>query len=91
MFVVAEDGLAGAAGVLAAAAAAGTLTVVPGEGLTVVTGGTAVAAQCSEITFSPVTAKLLSAAPEFAVPLVLYQIRLTSWLPRCSLRSTLLG
>ena len=95
------DGLAGAAGVLAAgvlaaATAAGALTVAPGEGPPVVAGGaavaagaTAVAAQCSEITFSPVTAKLLSAEPELAVPLVLCPIRLTSW-PRCSLRSTLL-
>jgi hypothetical protein len=90
------DGVAGAAGVLTAAAAAGALTVVPGGGLPVVTGGaavaagaTAVAAQCSEITFSPVTAKLLSAAPELAVPLVLCPVRLTSS-PRCSLRSTLL-
>jgi hypothetical protein len=96
------DGLAGAGGVFATgvlaavAAAAGALTVVPGDGPPVVTGGaavaagaTAVVAQCSEITFSSVTAKLLLAAPKLAVSLVLCPIRLTSW-PRYNLRSTLL-
>jgi hypothetical protein len=93
--VVAVDGLAVAAGVLAAPTAAGAMTRVS-VGLTVVAGiaavavgATAVAAQCSEIMLKPVTAKLLSAAPELAVPLVLLPKTLTSW-PRCSLRSTLL-
>jgi hypothetical protein len=96
VLTVVEDGLAVAAGVLAAPTAAGAMTIVSGTGLTVVAGAAAVAAgaaapaaQCSEIMLRPVTAKLLSAAPELALPLVLFPERLTSW-PKCSLRSTLL-
>jgi hypothetical protein len=83
---VSEDGLAVAAG--AVAAAAGGMTVSE-DGLVVATGATAAAAQWSEIMFSSVTAKLLSAAPELAAPLALCPMRFTSW-PRCGLRSTLL-
>jgi hypothetical protein len=52
-------------------------------------GAAAAAAQCSEIMFSSVTAKLLSAAPGLAAELALRPMRVTSW-PRCGLRSTLL-
>jgi hypothetical protein len=84
---VSEDGLlVVAAG--AVAAAAGGMTVSE-DGLAVATGATAAAAQWSEIMFSSVTAKLLSAAPELAAPLALCPMRFTSW-PRCGLRSTLL-
>jgi hypothetical protein len=52
-------------------------------------GAAAAAAQCSEIMFSSVTAKLLSVAPGLAAELALCPMRATSW-PRCGLRSTLL-
>jgi hypothetical protein len=77
--------LAGAAG--AAASAAGVLAVSDG----VVTGAVeaaAAAAQCSEIMFSSVTAKLLPVAVEVA-PFAFCPRRVTSWF-RCGLRSTLL-
>jgi hypothetical protein len=87
VLAVSEDGLlVVAAG--AVAAAAGGMTVSE-DGLVVATGATAAAAQWSEIMFSSVTAKLLSAAPELAAPLALCPMRFTSW-PRCGLRSTLL-
>ena len=98
---VSEDGVAVAAGVVASATgvlavsedgllvvAAGGMTVSE-DGLAVATGATAAAAQWSEIMFSSVTAKLLSAAPELTAPLALCPMRFTSW-PRCGLRSTLL-
>jgi hypothetical protein len=52
-------------------------------------GAAAAAAQCSEIMFSEVTAKLLSVAPEVAGALAFWPVRVTSW-PRCGLRSTVL-
>jgi hypothetical protein len=93
VLAVVEDGLTVAAGT--PTSAAGVLAVAD-DGLAGAAGvfaagvlAAAVAAQCSEITFSPVTTKLLSATPELAVSLVLCPMRLTSW-PRCKLRSTLL-
>jgi hypothetical protein len=50
----------------------------------------AAVAQCSEIIFASVTAKLLSAVPELAVALALSPMRATLW-PRNGLRSTLPG
>src|ERR1700674_2909175 len=100
---VSEDGMtlttgvaASEAGVLtvalAAAFAAGAMTVSE-EGMTVTTGAAAAearaAAQCSEIIFSWVTAKLLSEAPDLTAPLALCPMSFTAW-PRCGLRSTLL-
>ena len=70
-----------------AAVAAGVTTVSAGV-VTVAVGAAAAAAQCSEIMFSSVTAKLLSAAAELA-PLALCPMRVTSW-PRCFLKSILL-
>jgi hypothetical protein len=89
---VATGAVAATAGVPAITAggvvpAAGVLTVPAGV-LTLAVGAAAAAAQCSEIIFSPVTAKLLSAAAELA-PLAFCPVRLTSW-PTCGLRSTLL-
>ena len=86
MLTVSGDGLTVAAG--AAVSAASGLTVSE-DGLAVAAGAAAAAAQWSEIMFSSVTAKLLSAAPELAAPLALCPVRFTSW-PRCGLRSTLL-
>jgi hypothetical protein len=87
VLAVSEDGLlVVAAG--AVAAAAGGMTVSE-DGLVVATGATAAAAQWSEIIFSSVTAKLLSAAPALAAPLALCPMSVTSW-PTCDLRSTLL-
>jgi hypothetical protein len=84
---VSEDGLlAVAAG--ASAAPAGGMTVSE-DGLAVANGAAAATVQWSEIMFSSVTAKLLSAAPELTAPLALWPMRFTSW-PRCGLRSTLL-
>jgi hypothetical protein len=83
------DGAAGAAGAMAVSA--GVETVAAGvtafsEGvLAVAMGAAAAAAQCSEIMFNSVTARLLSVAAELA----LCPMRVTSW-PRCGLRSTLL-
>src|ERR1700730_6275437 len=98
VLTVAEDGLAVAAG--AAVSTAGVLGGAVGagaaatgarkgsrDGMIVATGAAAAAAQCSEIMFSSVTAKLLSAAPELTVPLALCPMSFTSW-PRCGLRST---
>ena len=82
----------------AAAAAVGALAVVAAgalagsEGvLTVAAGaaaGAAAAAQWSEIMFTSVMAKPLSAAAG-SNPLALFPMTVTSW-PRCGLRSTLL-
>ena len=88
---------AGATGMISVCAS--VLVVVTGaagvvavsEGVTMAAVGTAAAAaaaQCSEIMFNSVTAKLLSAAAELA-PLALCPMRVTSW-PRCCLKSTLL-
>jgi hypothetical protein len=93
VLTVAEDGLAIALG--AAVSTAGVLAVAVGAAAAATgaaaaaTGAAAAAAQCSEIMFSSVTAKLLSAAPELTVPLALCPMSFTSW-PTCGLRSTLL-
>jgi hypothetical protein len=75
---------AGAAIVAAgtAAAAGGGIAVSTGV-LIEPAGVAAAAAQCSEIMFTEVTAKLPSAAPVVAF----CPMRVTSW-PRCGLRST---
>jgi len=100
VLTVGEDELTVAAG--GAASTAGVLTVAE-DGLTVAVGGVAstagvltvamgaaaAATQCSEIMFSPVTTKLLSAAPELAVPLAFCPMSATSW-PRCALKSMVL-
>jgi hypothetical protein len=92
VLAVAAGAVVSAAGVLAVAAgavAATTGVVAVSEG--VVTGAVeaaAAAAQCSEIIFSSVTAKLLPAGVELA-PLAFCPTRVTSWF-RCGLRSTLL-
>src|ERR1017187_2428235 len=89
---VSAGGVAAAVGVMAVSAggvtaAAGVMAVSAGV-VTVAAGAAAAAAQCSEIMFSSVTAKVLSAAAELT-PLALCPMRVTSW-PRCGLRSTLL-
>jgi hypothetical protein len=71
LVVVATGAVAAAAGVAAVSAGVVAVTV----------GAAATAAQCSEIMFSSVTAKLLSAAVELA-PLARCPMRVTSW-PRC--------
>jgi hypothetical protein len=68
-----------------AAAGGGVAIRVSAGVLTEPTGAAAAAAQCSEIIFSEVTAKLPSAAPVVAF----CPMRVTSW-ARCGLRSTLL-
>jgi hypothetical protein len=78
--LVVSVGAAIAAGI---AAAAGGGIAVPAGVLIEPAGAAVAAAQCSEIIFSEVTAKLPSAAP--AVPFC--PMRVTSW-PRCGLRST---
>jgi hypothetical protein len=75
-------GVAAAAGVMAFSAT--VLVVAAGAAA----AAAAATAQCSEIMFSSVTAKLSSAAAELA-PLAVCPMRVTSWL-RCGLRSTLL-
>jgi hypothetical protein len=73
---------AGAAGALAGSEV--VLTVAAGAAA----GAAAAAAQWSEIMFTSVTAKPLSAAAG-SNPLALFPMTFTSW-PRCGLRSTLL-
>lgn len=73
--VVAAGALAGSAGVLTVALGAAA-------------GAAAAAAQWSEIMFTSVTAKPLSAAAG-SNPLALFPMTFTAW-PRCGLRSTLL-
>ena len=68
-------------GIVAAgtAASAGGGMVVSAGVLIEAAGAAAAAAQCSEIMFSSVTAKLLSAAPGLAAELALCPMRVTSW------------
>jgi len=75
------------AGIVAAgtAAAAGGVIAVSAGALIDPAGAVASAAQCSEIMFTEVTAKLPSAAPVVAF----CPMTVTSW-PKCGLRSTLL-
>jgi len=77
-------------GIVAAgtAAASGGGMAVSAGALIEPAGAAAAAAQCSEIMFSEVAAKALSAAPDVAVPLAFCPMRVTSW-PRCGFRSTL--
>jgi hypothetical protein len=96
--IVATGAVASAAGALAVSALSTVATGavefagdVLGGSAGVVTGAMDAAAdtaQCSEIIFSSVTERLLSAGAELA-PLALCPISVTSWL-RCGLRSTLL-
>jgi hypothetical protein len=92
VLAIAAGEVAAAAGVVAVAAggvaaAAGVVAVSEGV-MTGAADAAAAAAQCSEIIFTSVTAKLLPAGVELA-PLALWPTRVTSWL-RCGLRSTLL-
>ena len=82
----ASGALAVAAGAAAGVVASGVLTVAEGAAAA---GVLPTAAHCSEIMFSSVTAKLLSAVPELTAPFALCPASLTSW-PSCGLRSTLL-
>ena len=81
--------VSGGVGIVAAGTAAsrGEMAVSAGA-LIDPAGAAAGAAQWSEIMFREVTAKLLSAAPDVAVPLAFCPVRVTSW-PRCGFRSTL--
>ena len=97
VLTVAAGATAAASGALAVAAGAGAEAgagVVASGVLTVAEGAAAAgvlptAAHCSEIIFSSVTAKPLSAVPELSAPFALRPASLTSW-PSCGLRSTLL-
>jgi phage baseplate assembly protein gpV len=66
-------------GTVAAVVAAATVGVMAVSAAVLIeaAGATAAVSQCSEIIFASVTAKLLSAAPELAVALVLSPIRAT--------------
>jgi hypothetical protein len=90
VLILAAGAAAAAVGALAAAATGvlagseGVLTVAAGAAA----GAAAAAAQWSEIMFTSVMAKPLSAAAG-SNPLALFPMTVTSW-PRCGLRSTLL-
>jgi hypothetical protein len=93
VLILAAGAVAAAVGALAVVAAGalagseGVLTVAVGA-LGAAAGAAAAAAQWSEIMFTSVTAKPLSAAAG-SNPLALFPMTFTAW-PRCGLRSTLL-